>query len=196
MRSAALITLLLVAGTASGAIYKHVDASGKTVYTDQPPPEAQSEEVILPPVNAVPLDPAQSRSSNEGRENNETNRGEEATQEAPPDPSSPAYYRTIFMTGVENDTLFQNPTSGLSINALPEPPLLAGDRIEIRYNGKSYPGSSYTFEILERGTHTLQGVIYRGETVLIESAPLTFHVQRSTIKDFAPPPKPKPKPKK
>ena len=50
------LALLLATGIAQGAVYKWVDASGHTVYSDQPPPGGIKSEVVSAPV--APADPA------------------------------------------------------------------------------------------------------------------------------------------
>ena len=47
-RFALLTCVLAVATLASAQLYKYVDKNGKTVYTDQPPPESDSKAMKIP----------------------------------------------------------------------------------------------------------------------------------------------------
>jgi hypothetical protein len=55
-RTLLALALLVATGFAHAAVYKWVDASGRTVYSDQPPPGAIKSEVVSPSV--APADPA------------------------------------------------------------------------------------------------------------------------------------------
>ncbi len=44
-----LVVACALAPVASAELYKYVDKNGKTVYTDQPPPDAQAKQIHAPP---------------------------------------------------------------------------------------------------------------------------------------------------
>jgi hypothetical protein len=57
-----LILICLAAAIAQSAfaqLYKYVDKDGKTVYTDQPPPSADSKRINVPPTPSAPAAAAQ-----------------------------------------------------------------------------------------------------------------------------------------
>lgn len=179
-------------GPVIGTIYRHVDANGKVVFTDQPPGNAQNlETVILPPVNAVKLE----QRTLSRPENVEGSAGREARNKA----AVAAGYQSLGINGFEDGTVLRNPEGGIVVSAAPVPALFPGDRLVIRYNGQTIDGDTYSLPTLERGTHTFSAAILREGQVLIESPAISMTVLRTTVKDQATnkptptPPKPKPK---
>ncbi len=164
MRRALCLLLLLPVLATAGTIYKHTDANGKTVYTDQPPEGAQA--VDLPPINTV--------------------LGGKPTAAPPVAPASatPAAaftgYQSLTVEGVGQGQVLQNFRDSLTITAVPTPALQDGHRLLLTLNGRPVSDTgSYEIVQAQRGEYLFGASIVddRGN-VLIEATPLKFQVQQ------------------
>lgn len=176
---------------APGTIYRHVDANGKVVFTDQPPGNARKLEAItLPTINTIKAQPSAAPRTETG----------ELQGLAPMPAAAPVSYQSVEIGGFDDGTVLRNPPEGMAVtvSAWSTPDLLPGDRMVIRHNGKTFDGSTYTLPALDRGAYTFSAAVLRDDQVMIESKPLTITIQRTTVQNQAankpaPPPKPKPK---
>lgn len=176
---------------APGTIYRHVDANGKVVFTDQPPGNAKKLEAIsLPTINTIKAQPSTAPRTETG----------ELQGLAPLPAAAPSTYQSVEIGGFDDGTVLRNPPEGgvVTVSAWSTPDLLPGDRMVIRHNGKTFDGSTYTLTTLDRGAYTFSAAVLRDEQVVIESKPITITILRTTVQNQAtnkpaPPPKPKPK---
>lgn len=158
--------LLLAVAPAFAEIYRHRDANGNVVFTDQPPEDAEA--VELGPVNTVP--------------------GAPAAQKTPAPATTPALaYGRLEITGIRNDDVLRNPDAPLLVRATPDVPLQSGHQLVYLRNGqvldtRNSPVLIIDGPALERGSHTFTAEIRDAEgQVLIASEPLTLHVHRTTV---------------
>ncbi len=159
------ITVITTSAHAAG-IYRHVDANGKVVFTDQPPEHA--EEVDLPKINTVPAEKANRSAADTQQSKKEVFTG----------------YQSLTLGGVEAGATLYQPEGPVSIYARMEPPLQPGHRLSMRHNETSVEtaNGSYTIPHIDRGSHRFQAEIHDGAgKLLIASTVLEFHVQRPVV---------------
>lgn len=172
-----LLTLLLATLAPNGLadIYKHLDPHGNPVYTDQPPENA--EQVTLPKPNVLNADPAARDAAARYKKANT-----EAARQAD---AAPKGYTQLHISGVPDGQTLQNPTTPITMTALPEPPLRAGHKLIIYHNGEpTNTSNSHSINIpyIDRGSHVFVAEIRDAEgKVLITSAPTSFTVQRTSV---------------
>ncbi len=157
--------LLLAPALAQAAkVYKWTDDQGNIIYSDSPRPGAEEIEVPTEPAGIVPVPPekvppAQEAVSGDG-------------------------YGTLIVASPSNDQIIDDPSGTVTVSLAVEPPLRTrrGDTVRLSLDGQTldtrYTGSAIAIPGVPRGTHTLYAeVVDRAGTVLISSAPVTFHVQ-------------------
>jgi hypothetical protein len=101
----ALLSLALLPLAAAGQMYKWVDEKGRTVYSEQPPPDGKGNKVDIKP---APASPAQAAQGATGRE-----------QQPIPRPTGPAQNWERRSTCVESQAMVQalyNSKSGFKVN--------------------------------------------------------------------------------
>lgn len=162
--------LVLVANPLSAAgIYRHTDKNGKVVFTDQPPDQADVEEVQLGPINTVPAGRKERR-----------NEGSETAPAAPPAEN----YQRLDLGGVQNGDELRNPEGPVNLSATPDIPLQPGHTLVFIDNGREITSTtgSAVIESIERGTHTISAEIRDASgTTLVRSAPATIQVLRNHV---------------
>jgi Skp family chaperone for outer membrane proteins len=70
----------LFAGPAAAALYKWTDASGRVIYSDQPPPDRKVEKIVKPVPAADPAAARELQKSEEALRERQRERGEEAAK--------------------------------------------------------------------------------------------------------------------
>ncbi|HLD64523.1 MAG TPA: DUF4124 domain-containing protein [Pseudomonas sp.] len=181
------LTCLLLALTlpASAAIYKYTDATGNTVYTNQPPEGIPTETVELPPTNSVKI-------------------------QAPAVPASgidpgvtSASYGQLQLGDLPTEEALRanNGTFGVSVNIAPA--LRPGHQLRLLLDGQPYGqasnGTRLQLNNIDRGEHSLAVEVLSGGQSIQQSAAVTFTVQRVDTRSPAlrppspPPPKPTPR---
>jgi|APFre7841882630_1041343.scaffolds.fasta_scaffold96197_1 hypothetical protein len=108
--------------------------------------------------------------------------------------TAPPSYRLLTIVSLANEATVHTNTGAFEFSARVVPALRAGDRIRIRLDGRPLPSTfrSTTLRIGESdwkaaasddgAAHTLQlAIIDTQGTLLIESAPVRFYVQRATV---------------
>jgi Domain of unknown function (DUF4124) len=157
---------LACAAAADTIVYKWVDETGVTHYSDQPHPAAQTLE----------LRSAQTYSSPDASASTRSDAGGPAQAAAAP-------YSLCELYRPENDEVFLN-TDTVTAKLRLQPQLLPGDRIVIGLDGKrqtSQPssGSDFVLTQVERGTHTVIAVVEDSAgKEICRSSPITFHVRQ------------------
>lgn len=178
-----LIALLLVAALAVPAIaeevYKTTDEAGNVIYSDQPSPEAET--IQIQETQTVPGDTAP------------------PFEYTPPAPGVRPY-TAVSIVSPANDEAMRPEDQSVRIVARAEPGFRGQDSFVLFLDGVEHSsGKSSTFLLgeLERGTHTVS-VTVRDPTGadLITSAPISFHVLRTSVQPKKPAPAPGPKPPK
>lgn len=163
-----LISVMPVLGLAA-SVYRYTDEQGNVVYTDKPRPGAEPLEV--PPVPAVrPLTgpPAQAET---------------------PAPAEPAFtgYKTLAIVEPKADEPIRANDGNITVALRIEPELgvKLGHKIRVYVDGHRldpvFTSAQFVLENMDRGTHTLRAEIVEGETSLIRSEAVTFHVLRVSI---------------
>ncbi|HEU4620363.1 MAG TPA: DUF4124 domain-containing protein [Gammaproteobacteria bacterium] len=170
MRTCLIVLTLLAAGTASAVpVWKWVDASGQTHYTDVPVPGAQRIEVLG--VDSVPAAAARSTGT--------TQAAGSAARPAVP------YQRFVVVSPAQQQTLW-NIQAMLDVQVEVEPALEPGHHIDVFLDGQRInigaTSTQFTVPEVYRGVHTLQAVIAdsNGQDV-VRSLAVTFMVQQTSV---------------
>ena len=168
MRMLALL-LLLLAGSATAAVYKHVDENGTIRYTDQPPSK-NAKPMDLPPVQTIGGEPVTTDKETEG--------GADAPAADTP---ARAGYTSVELTSPAADQTFNNANPQVIASVAIEPALHPGDRVIFLVDGLPFaaqPGQTSTeLSGLERGSHSVQAVIVNASNAIqAQTDPNTFHL--------------------
>lgn len=173
--------LLVIAGSASAAVYKHVDENGVIRYTDQPPSK-NAKPLELPPVQTI----------GSGTVVSDDDAGENV-EEAETDAPARAGYTRVELTSPTADQVFNNANPVVTASVTIEPALHLGDRVVFLVDGLPFaaPDGQTSTELagLERGTHSVQAVVLSpSNAIQAQSDPASFHLhQPSSAKaDFDP----------
>ena len=173
--SGAVFALGGLAG-ADTKIYRYEDAQGVTVFSDRPGSVRQ--EVALAGVNTYT--PAESR----------------ASVSAPPPAEATESYRSLLVTGPGDGQTIRRNGGNVRVLGRVEPALREGHRAVLLVDGamasrESHQGRvrsltethaevEFALEGVARGHHTLRiAIVDRGNNVLIESSPVSFHLLRA-----------------
>lgn len=183
MRRILTCLLLTLALPASAQIYKYTDASGNTVFTDQPPEGQAAQSIELPTTNTVEMSAPRAPTSD----------SREAEQTAP--------YGTLQLTDLPSDEALRANNGTFSVGVNLEPRLATGHRLRLLLDGQPYgqPSNVPRLQLtnIDRGEHSLAVEVLRGDESIQQSAAVTFTVQRVNTGSPAlrpPPPPPTPKP--
>ena len=173
MRILLLIMYLFVTSALADEVYRSVDESGNVVYTDKPSPDAE----------IIQVDEVQTVDTPDPGKFEYT---------PPKNPASTSIYTKLEITSPENDQTIRSNSGDISISAVLAPGLniAAGDQLVLALDGNdvSTRGPQFDLQNIDRGTHSVTVAVKdKAGKVLIQSAPVTFTVQR-----FAAQPKPTP----
>ncbi len=177
-----LLTLAITATsiTSFAKIYTWKDASGRTVYGDNPPQQNKAKEVITRELTVVPgyKDPS--------LEQHQTSQGTEEDPDATNTDSESSTYESFNITYPTNDLAIRSNSGNITSSFELTPRLKKTDTIFIYLDGKKVvedsKSLSASFSNLDRGSHSMFAVIrnHNGD-VLINSNTVTFHVLRNSI---------------
>ena len=158
--------LLLIALPAAAQIYKYTDANGNTVYSDHSPDGVQAQPVELPPLNRVePQAPsAPAPSSTDTR------------------PAARSTYEVLELTGLPSEEALRANNGTFTVNVLIKPRLQPPHQLRLVLDDEPY-GQPSNVPILQlvnvdRGEHRLAVQVIDGETIVQQSPPVVFTVQR------------------
>lgn len=162
-----LIGLAPLGGQAD--IYKRVLPDGTVSYSDEAHPDANRIEPPLPQViEAVQPSPSESR--------------------RPAPSASVAAYSRLAVIEPEEDQVIWSNERDVDVGVAIEPALKAeqGHRLVILLDGRPITrpvdGTRFILNDVDRGSHTLAAAVYDAQgRVLIESAPVTFHLKQHSI---------------
>jgi hypothetical protein len=161
-----LYILLLIALPAAAQIYKYTDANGNTAYSNQPPDGVQAQPVELPPLNRVePQAPSAPQAP---------------TAEQPQPPRNA--YEILELAGLPTDEALRANNSTFTVNVLIKPRLQPPHQLRLLLDDQPYgqPSNVPVLQLvnIDRGEHRLAVQVIDGQTVIQQSPPAVFTVQR------------------
>jgi Domain of unknown function (DUF4124) len=163
--------MLLACTVASAAtVYKWVDESGVTHYSDQPHENAQKVEVKAPQTFSAPKTTTA------------------ATQSSRPAPRQPAekVYRSCGLSEPTNDQVYLN-TDTVSAGVSVQPAVRPGDSVLVTMDGSPVPGvppggGQFTITPVDRGDHSMSMVVKDPTGMTVCTSPsVTFHVRQPSV---------------
>ena len=161
-----LYILLLIALPAAAQIYKYTDANGNTAYSNQPPDGVQAQPVELPPLNRVePQAPVAPQAP---------------TAEQPQPPHN--VYDILELAGLPTDEALRANNGTFTVNVLIKPRLQPPHQLRLLLDDQPYgqPSNVPVLQLInvDRGEHRLAVQVIDGQTVIQQSQPAVFTVQR------------------
>ncbi len=158
------------------SVYKKVGPDGEVIYTDRPEPGAKEIQVPKGTEYTAPPVPAFTPSTR-----------------AQPKPK-PYQYDSLAITSPGQDETIRDNTGAIPVSIRFSPSLRQGHRIQYQLDGETASSgrdTSYTFQNVPRGTHTITARIVDRDDQVLATASTTIHLHRASalIK-----PKPLPKP--
>lgn len=158
--------LLLIALPAAAQIYKYTDANGNTAYSNQPPDGVQAQPVELPPLNRVePQAPSAPQAP---------------TAEQPQPPRNA--YEILELAGLPTDEALRANNGTFTVNVLIKPRLQPPHQLRLLLDDQPYgqPSNVPVLQLvnIDRGEHRLAVQVIDGQTVIQQSPPAVFTVQR------------------
>ncbi|PYB91047.1 DUF4124 domain-containing protein [Pseudomonas koreensis] len=161
-----LYILLLIALPAAAQIYKYTDANGNTAYSNQPPDGVQAQPVELPPLNRVePQAPSAPQAP---------------TAEQPQPPRNA--YEILELAGLPSDEALRANNGTFTVNVLIKPRLQPPHQLRLLLDDQPYgqPSNVPVLQLvnIDRGEHRLAVQVIEGQTVIQQSPPAVFTVQR------------------
>ena len=174
IRSASLLLTALAclgwavaqAGQSPVTVYKWIDAHGVIHYSDQPHPNARKLQISGAQTYAAASAPLPASSA----------------PTAPQAGARPAGYDSCVITQPHEQQMLMNTYRATAV-VQTEPPLRAGNRIRLFYDGRHLPGSgpSFTFPV-HRGQHTVSAVIVDSlGQIVCETSTVTFYVHQPSV---------------
>lgn len=161
-----LYILLLIALPAAAQIYKYTDANGNTAYSNQPPDGVQAQPVELPRLNRVePQAPS-------------------APQSPRPEAPQPARnaYEILELAGLPTDEALRANNGTFTVNVLIKPRLQPPHQLRLLLDDQPYgqPSNVPVLQLvnIDRGEHRLAVQVIDGQSVVQQSPPAAFTVQR------------------
>lgn len=174
-----LCATLLCSTAAWADIYTWTDASGNTVYSDKPNPNATPVEIGRTNTMSVPPpspSPATTQTGTTGGQPRQAINGA---------------YRTLQITSPTDDTAVRANDGNITLTVKIDPPLRSGNMLRATVDGTlskqgvpgdNQPTASMTLVNLDRGTHSISAVITDSKgSILNTSTPVSVHVQRTSL---------------
>ena len=164
------VAALLVALPALAApVYRHVDANGNVVYSDEP---GQGSRIDLKPITVV--DPAEVESRSRPAQSTTTS------------PSAVDYDRFAITSPSNGETLPTGQGGNVQVQLAIEPELQPGDRVQLRVDGEVSQSPMHTsvfaLSQLERGEHQIQAELLDAQgRVRLSTPAITLYVQRASV---------------
>jgi hypothetical protein len=166
----ALFLLALLAASAQAEIYKSVNENGEVIFSDVPSQGAERVRVPeIPTYTPVPIPVA-------------------TPEPAAAETSAGESYKTLAISRPGNDETIRSNAGILNVAVSLKPELQTGigHRVQFFMDGQPYGKPlarlSTSFTNVDRGTHTVAAaVIDENGDVLIEAAPVEFHLLRASL---------------
>src|SRR5215471_15695968 len=179
MRKCLILLFALTATSVSGApAWTWVDANGQVHYSDTPVPGAKR----------VELSSAQSFGSTQQRQPASTPDQTARPATAADKPTGAQRYRTFNIVSPKQQETLWNVGQTVNVQVELDPPLQSGHHLDMYVDGErrnlNSAGTDFTLDDINRGIHTVQGVILdqNGGEVL-RSLATTFMVQQTSIQN-------------
>ncbi|MFZ1625330.1 MAG: DUF4124 domain-containing protein [Gammaproteobacteria bacterium] len=174
MQALVVFLCLAISTAALGGIevYRWIDAEGQVHYSDRPSPGADRVAIDVAPAGSTPVAGASSAGS---------------AQAAAKKDSAAAAYDSLTIQAPGQDETLWNIGGQLDVAVALQPPLQAGHRVQLLLDGQPVaelePGTTQTrLSDVYRGQHTLMAKIQdESGSTLIQSAPVNFYVQQSSV---------------
>jgi hypothetical protein len=166
---AAITLSLIVVAAVHAAVYKVTDDQGNITYTDTPPAENASDEVLLPVINQLPSSmPAAAKLPE--------------SVEAEPVTAFAGYSSFALVSPLDDSLVHFDQPAVLAQLAL-TPELKDDHLVQFYIDGSAYgspvAATSLSIHGLERGTHRISAHVLSSQgAVLVITASVTVHVQR------------------
>lgn len=170
-----VVTITLVAlaycASVSAEIYRWKDDDGHVVYSDTPQPGAEKVQLSEPTI--VPSQPI----------------ANSAAQKTQVDKPAAKPYESVTITSPpDQETIRENVANiSVSVNVQPALQVRYGHQLQLLFDGQQVgkPGRSLKFNLpnVDRGAHTLQGVVLDAKGGALARSPTsTFFVHKTSIK--------------
>jgi len=174
MQALVVFLCLAISTAALGGIevYRWIDAEGQVHYSDRPSPGADRVAIDVTPPGSTPVAGVSSAGS--------------ARAAGKKDSAAAAYDSLTIQAPGQDETLW-NIGGQLDVAVVPQPALQQGHRLQLVLDGQTAaelePGATRTsLSDVPRGQHTLEAKIQdQSGATLIQSAPVTFYVQQSSV---------------
>lgn len=162
------VALLLALPALAAPVYRHVDANGNVVYSDEP---GQGSRIDLKPITVV--DPAEVESRSRPAESTTS-------------PSAVDYDRFAITSPSNGETLPTGQGGNVQVQLAIEPELQPGDRVQLRVDGEVSQSPMHTsvfaLSQLERGEHQIQAELLDAQgRVRLSTPAITLYVQRASV---------------
>lgn len=163
------LTIGLVLPALAAPVYRHIDADGNVVYSDEPKTGSR---VDLKPITVV--DPGSGATS------------AASTAPATAPEAAVEYKRFTITSPADEQTLPTGQAGNVQVQVAIEPALQNGDRVQLRVDGevRQSPMRTSVFALsqLERGEHQLQADLVDAQgQVRLSTPPVTLYVQRASV---------------
>ncbi len=153
--------------TTKRELWEWKDANGVTHYSDVPAPGARKITLTgsAPVAQPAPTAPPAS-----------------AEQPARSETRKRVEYSVLEIVAPEEGASFFGADAVVEVQVRSEPSLVEGDRVQLYLDGKLVQGENYTLANLERGEHSVVGVILDSQgNEKIRSGSRTFHVKQINV---------------
>jgi hypothetical protein len=189
MRLLILVLSLTLISTSFAKIYTWKDASGRTVYGDNPPQKQKAKEVITRELTIVEgyKDPyLKQNKANPNNKKSTNSSGEAVNNNEESNKSETHSYESFQITYPVNDESVRANSGNLTAAFSLTPSLNEADTVFVYLDGKKVvedsKSLSVSFNNLDRGSHSMFAVIRNANgDVLINSNTVSFHILRSSI---------------
>ncbi|WP_246837614.1 DUF4124 domain-containing protein [Salinicola sp. MH3R3-1] len=160
---------MIVSSAQAASVYRHVDADGNVVYSDEP---RAGHRVDLKPIAVVDPDTPEIRTRSD--------------QPTPASASAVDYERFTISSPHDEQTLPTGQAGNVQVQLAIEPALQRGDRVQLRVDGevRQSPMHTNVFALsqLERGEHRLQAELVDAQgRVRLATPAVTLYVQRASV---------------
>ncbi len=166
-----LIALLcgLLTAPAGAEIYRYLDADGKVVFSDEPPPKGtESQNIELPRVNTMPAPPLPTPQAGGS--------ARDAGQSA---------YDSLRVSAPGDDSTLRDNAGNITVRLDLQPPLAAGHQLLVLLDGSEAARgteTTVTLSNVDRGSHSLQAAVLGADgSELIRSPTVRVHLMRAFV---------------
>lgn len=168
--------LLLFSSVLSAEVFRWTDASGRTVFGDNPPEQIKAQMVELPTLTVAD-------SYDAGAQQDNTSATDKADES---DDSETVEYKRFAVTSPQTDEAVRANNGNVMVRLALEPALQEGHGVVIYLDGKqvaSGDATAYSLENIDRGRHSLFAVLHNAhDDVLKNTEAVSFNLLRASIR--------------